>query len=132
VRSNLSVFTSRVEGIPGPNNRLDNQPKATANLGFDYRLRTVPLSVGASLNWTPSTTIQQSLLTEVTADRKLVADAFAMWSLTPEQSLRLSASNLAPLDYSTGSVITSSERVITSHSGGPSYTQWQLRWEMKI
>jgi iron complex outermembrane receptor protein len=132
VRSNLSVFTSRVEGIPGPNNRLDNQPKATANLGFDYRLRTVPLSVGASLNWTPSTTIQQSLLTEVTADRKLVADAFAMWNMTPEQSLRLSASNLAPLDYTTGSVIASSERVITSNSGGPSYTQWQLRWEMKI
>jgi outer membrane receptor for ferrienterochelin and colicins len=139
VRSNVSFFTSKVDGIPGPNNRLDNQPAATANLGFDYRLRSVPVSMGASLNWTPSSTIQQSLLTEVSTDRKLVSDAFVMWNVSPEQSLRLSASNLSPLDYYTGSVIASDDRIIasdariiTTRSGGPSYTQWQLRWEMKI
>jgi len=132
VRSNVSFFTSKVDGIPGPNNRLDNQPTATANLGFDYRLRSVPVSMGASLNWTPSSTIQQSVLTEVSTDRKLVSDAFVMWNVSPEQSLRLSASNLSPLDYYTGSIIASDARIITTRSGGPSYTQWQLRWEMKI
>ncbi|PTT76138.1 TonB-dependent receptor, partial [Pelomonas sp. HMWF004] len=132
VRSNVSVFTSRVDGIPGPNNRLDAQPKATANLGFDYRLRSLPLSIGATLNWTPSSVIQQSVLTEATTSRKLVSDAFALWNFTPEQSLRLSASNLTPLDYATGSVITTNEQIITTNSGGPSYTLWQLRWEMKI
>jgi outer membrane receptor for ferrienterochelin and colicins len=132
VRSNLSVFTSRVADIPGPNNRLDAQPKGTANLGFDYRLRSVPLSIGASLNWTPQSVIQQSVLTEVTTSRKAVTDAFAMWNFTPEQSLRLSASNMTPLDYFTGSVINTGDQLITTRSGGPSYTQWQLRWEMKI
>ncbi len=132
VRSNLSVFTSKVNDLPGPNNRIESQPKATANLGFDYRLRSVPVSVGASVNWTPSSTIQQSLQTAVTADRKVVADAFATWNLSLEQSLRLSASNLAPLDYYTGSVSTTDTLIATSRSGGPSYTQWQLRWEMKI
>ncbi|MEO6278825.1 TonB-dependent receptor [Roseateles sp.] len=134
IRSNLSFFTSKVEGIPGPNNRLDAQPKATAtaNLGFDYRLRSLPLSIGASLNWTPQSVIQQSLLTEATTSRKAVTDAFALWNFTPAQSLRLSASNLAPLDYFTGSVINTGAQVITSNSGGASYTSWQLRWEMKI
>jgi iron complex outermembrane receptor protein len=132
VRSNLSLFTSRVDGLPGPNNRIEGQPKATANLGFDYRLRSLPLSLGASLNWTPSSTIQQTVLTEVTSSRKLVTDAFAMWNFTPEQSLRLSASNLTPLDYYTGSLSTTDAQIITTRSGGPSYTQWQLRWEMKI
>jgi outer membrane receptor for ferrienterochelin and colicins len=132
VRSNISFFTSRVDGLPGPNNRIEGQPKATANLGFDYRLRSVPVSLGASLNWTPSSTIQQSVFTEVTTNRKLVADAFATWNITPEQSLRLSASNLAPLDYYTGSVSTTDTQIITSRNGGPSYTQWQLRWEMKL
>lgn len=132
VRSNLSFFTSRVDSIPGPNNRLDAQPKATANLGFDYRLRSLPLSIGASLNWTPQSTIQQSLITEATTSRKAVTDAFAMWNFTPEQSLRLSASNMTPLDYFTGSVINTGDQLITTNSGGPSYTQWQLRWEMKI
>ncbi|MBI3345910.1 MAG: TonB-dependent receptor [Burkholderiales bacterium] len=132
IRSNLSFFTSKVEGIPGPNNRLDAQPKATANLGFDYRLRSLPLSIGATLNWTPSSTIQQTVLTEATTSRKAVTDAFALWNFTPEQSVRLSASNLTPLDYFNGSVINTGDQIITTRSGGPSYTQWQLRWEMKI
>ncbi|MFG6415318.1 TonB-dependent receptor plug domain-containing protein [Roseateles sp. DC23W] len=132
VRSNLSFFTSKVGGLPGPNNRIEGQPKATANLGFDYRLRSVPVSLGASLNWTPSSTIQQTALTEITTNRKLVSDAFAMWNITPEQSLRLSASNLTPLDYYTGSISMTDTQIVTSRSGGPSYTQWQLRWEMKV
>ncbi|WP_457445780.1 TonB-dependent receptor plug domain-containing protein [Roseateles sp. P5_E4] len=132
VRSNFSVFTSHVEGIPGPNNHIDGQPKGTANLGADYRLRSVPLTLGASLNWTPSTTIQQTLITETTASRKAVVDAFALWAINTEQSLRLSATNLSAMDYFTGTVFSTGDQVITSRSGGPSYTQWQLRWEMKI
>lgn len=132
VRSNFSVFTSKVEGIPGPNNHIDGQPKGTANLGADYRLRSLPLTLGASLNWTPSTTIQQTLITETTASRKAVVDAFALWAINTEQSLRLSATNLSAMDYFNGTVIATGDQVITSRSGGPSYTQWQLRWEMKI
>ncbi|MGM9484667.1 TonB-dependent receptor plug domain-containing protein [Roseateles sp. NT4] len=132
IRSNFSIFTSRVDGIPGPNNHIDGQPKGTANLGADYRLRSVPLTLGASLNWTPSTVIQQTLITETTASRKAVVDAFALWAINTEQSLRLSATNLSAMDYFTGSVIATGDQLITSRSGGPSYTQWQLRWEMKI
>ncbi|WP_457324780.1 TonB-dependent receptor plug domain-containing protein [Roseateles sp. P5_E11] len=132
VRSNFSVFTSKVDGIPGPNNHIDGQPKGTANLGADYRLRSVPLTLGASLNWTPSTTTQQTLITETTVSRKAVVDAFALWAINTEQSLRLSATNLSAMDYFTGSVIATGDQVITSRSGGPSYVQWQLRWEMKI
>ena len=132
LRSNLSLFTSKVQDIPGPNNRLDAQPRATANLGADYRLRSLPLSMGATLNWTPATTIQQTLLTEASTSRKLVLDAFALWALTPEQSLRLSASNLTAQAYFNGTVFDTGNQLITSRSGGPSYTQWQLRWEMKV
>jgi iron complex outermembrane receptor protein len=132
VRSNFSFFTSKVDGIPGPNNHIDGQPKATANLGADYRLRSLPLTLGASLNWTPSTTIQQTLITESSTSRKAVVDAFALWAIDTEQSLRVSASNLSAMDYYSGSVISTGDQLITSRSGGPSYTQWQVRWEMKI
>src|SRR5262249_11057265 len=36
VRANASFFRSRVDGVPAPDNRLDQQPGATANLGADY------------------------------------------------------------------------------------------------
>lgn len=132
VRSNLSLFRSSVEGIPGPNNRLDQQPRATANLGADYRLRSLPLSLGAGLNWTPAVTIQQTLLTEAHNSRKVVLDAFALWSINPNAQLRLSASNLDPLNYSNGNITTTADQIITTDSGGRSYTNWQLRLELKV
>ncbi len=132
VRSNLSLFRSSVNGIPGPNNKLDQQPSATANLGADYRLRSLPLSVGASVNWTPSNTVQQTLITEASSSRKLVADAFALWTVNQQTSLRLSASNFAPLDYSNGSITLTPDSQVTTQSSGASYTQWALRLEIKI
>ena len=132
IRSNLSLFRSRVDQIPGPHNTLDQQPRGTANLGFDYRLRSLPLTLGGNLNYTPAYEIQQTELQLTSLDRKRVADAFALWTISPDLGLRLSAANLAPLDYVTGSVITTDKAVITSRSGGPSYTQWQLRLEMKL
>ena len=47
-------------------------------------------------------------------------------------SVRLSANNLAPLDYLSGSVITTGDQLISSRSGGPSFTAWQLRVEYKL
>jgi iron complex outermembrane receptor protein len=132
VRSNLSLFRSRVAQIPGPHNTLDQQPRGTANLGFDYRLRSLPLTLGGNVNYTPAYEIQQTELQLTNLDKKRVADAFALWTFNPSLGVRLSATNLAPLDYFTGSVITTDKAVITSRSGGPSYTQWQVRVEMKL
>jgi outer membrane receptor for ferrienterochelin and colicins len=132
LRSNLSLFRSSVAGIPGPNNKLDQQPSATANVGADYRLRSLPLSLGASINWTPANTVQQTLITEASSSRKLVADAFALWTVNQQTSLRLSASNFAPLDYSNGSFTQTPDTQVTSKSSGASYTQWALRLEIKI
>lgn len=132
LRANLSLFRSRVNQIPGPHNTLDQQPRGTANLGFDYRLRSLPLTLGGNINYTPAYEIQQTELQLTNLDKKRVADAFALWTFNPEMGVRVSASNLAPLDYFTGSVITTDKAVITSRSGGPSYTQWQVRLELKL
>jgi len=132
IRSNLSLFHSSVDGIPGPNNKLDQQPRYTANLGADYKLRGLPLSLGASLNYTPALTVQQTLLTEISNSHKRVVDAFALWSINTTTQLRLTASNLDPLDYANGSVITTPDKIISSDSTGRSFTTWQLRLEMRV
>lgn len=132
MRSNLSLFHSAVEGVPGPHNKLDQQPRYTANLGADYRLRGLPLTLGASLNYTPANLLQQSDIVRTRTDPKRVIDVFATWAVSPTTQLRLSASNLAALDYDTGSVSTTAEEIITSRSHGRSFTVWQLRLEMKI
>jgi iron complex outermembrane receptor protein len=132
VRSNLALFHSAVDGIPGPNNKLDQQPRGTANLGADYRLRGLPLNVGASVNYTPANTVQQTVLQESSNSKKVVADAFALWTFSPTVQVRVSATNLAPLDYSNGSVITTQDKTISSESNGRTFTLWAVRLELKV
>ncbi|WP_343642667.1 TonB-dependent receptor [Roseateles sp.] len=132
VRSNLSLFDSSVDGIPGPDNRLDQQPRYTANLGADYRLRSIPLTLGASLNYTPSTLLQQSAQVLNEIDKKRVIDVSAMWTFSPAVAVRVAASNLLPLTYGNGSIATTPGRVVTSESTGRSFTVWTVRLELKV
>ena len=101
LRSNLSVFRSKVGGIPGPDNRLDEQPQATANLGADYRLRSLPLAVGGNVNWTPAYDVQQTEAQRRSNSIQRSFEAFATWTFSPSVALRIAASDLLPLDYTT-------------------------------
>lgn len=102
LRSNLSIFRSDVSGVPGPNNRLDQQPRQTLNLGADYRLAAAPWTVGATLNLTPGFTVQQTDSQSYIQGTKRIIDLFALWQADPLTRLRLSISNWTHADYSTG------------------------------
>ena len=91
VRANASLFRSRVASVPGPDNRLDQQPPGSANLGADYRLRSIPLTLGASVNWTPGYTTQLSSVQSATIGSKTVVEANALWVFSPGVQLRLTA-----------------------------------------
>jgi iron complex outermembrane receptor protein len=105
LRGNLSLLWSRVDGVHGSNNRLDQQPRYTANLGFDWPLRGTPLTLGGNFNYTPVIVIQQIDDQQVRQGRKRVLDAYALWRFSPSASARLSVSNAGPLDYETGSTV---------------------------
>ncbi len=132
VRGNLAFYRSRVSSVPGPDNRLDQQPRMTANVGADWRLRALPLTLGANLNWNPAYDTRLSETQTAFQGSKRVVDLNALWVFDPALQLRLSASNAAPLDYVTaGSVDTPTERE-TARGVARSYTNWQLRLEMKL
>lgn len=137
LRANASVFSSKVDGVPGPNNRLDQQPDGTLNLGGDYRLAPWPLTVGGGLNWTPAYVTQMNAQQESRIGRKRGFDAYALWTLSPALQLRVSANNLAPLGYQTGSTLQSLNALgqgmhTVTESLTPSYTHWQLRLEWRL
>jgi len=132
LRGNLSFYRSSVEGIPGPDNRLDSQAPAVANLGADYRFRGLPLTLGGNFNWVPGYRTQLAADRVATVSRKIVHDAYALWTFDPAIGLRLLASNLAPRDYETSNQFDTASTRETSRSFGPSYTNWQLRLELKL
>lgn len=103
LRANGSLLWSRVDGVPGPNNRIDQQPRYTANLGFDWPLRGTPLTLGSNVNYTPSFVIQQLDSQIYRQGAKRVIDAYALWRFGTSASARLSFANASARDYATGS-----------------------------
>ena len=135
LRSNVSFFHSEVEGIPSPNNRLEGQPKGTANLGFDYKMRNLPVSFGGSVNITPGYDVQltDSPTSQKTSiGTKVVTDAFVAWTINPSAVLRLSVNNLFPRDYGNLSSIISGTQLQEVESNNPSKVRWTVRLELKV
>jgi iron complex outermembrane receptor protein len=136
LRSNLSVYRSRVDSVPGPDNRLEQQALASANLGADYRLRGTPLTLGGNVNWVPAYTTRTDRGRTVAESRKQVWDAYALWTFHPGAALRLLGNNLAPRDSATTTVVdvplSSGTERTTVLSRSPGFTNWQLRLELKL
>jgi iron complex outermembrane receptor protein len=137
LRGNASAFRSRVRGVPGPDNRVDQQPAYTANLGADYRFAGVPVTIGGNVNWTPAYTTQLSDMQTASIGRKLVIDAYALWAVNPGLQFRFTLSNLDPRDYVTGGTVDGPDRQgipvrETSRTTQPTYLNAQLRMEMKL
>jgi outer membrane receptor for ferrienterochelin and colicins len=138
LRANASFYNSKVDQVPGPNNRLDQQARATANLGADYRLRGTPLTLGGNLNWVPSTLVRLAADQTTQSSSKQVWDVFALWTFSPTVGLRLLSNNALPRDYETLTVtdslnpLTGRAEQTRGNNGGPSHINWQLRLEMKL
>jgi len=132
VRANTSFFHSRVKDVPGPNNRLDQQPGMTANLGADYRLRGLPLTLGGNLNWNPDYSTQRTEQQLSYQGIKRVADVYGLWRFTAATALRLTISNLVPRDYLTATTFANGSFQETARTTDRNWRNVQLRLEMKI
>ena len=134
LRSNLSLMWSRVEGVQGPNNRLEGQPPWTLNLGADWTVKGLPLTLGGSWNYTPGFEVQQIDDQAVRQGHKSALDAYALWRINPDASLRLTLNNLLAQRYDTGSTRTNPNGTLyqLSDSSARTYTTVNLRAEIKF
>lgn len=132
VRTSLSVYSSRVGGVPGPDNRIDGQPRASGNLGADYRLRSLPLTVGGNLHVVPPHAVRQTQDQAQAFGLKRVVDAFALLTIDPRTKVRLGVGNLVPRDYVTTTTVRAAGQSQATESRGPSQRAVSLRLEMKL
>ena len=94
LRANLARNWSRVDSVPGPDNRLENQMPLTANLGADYRLAGAAWTVGGNMNYQAGGPVRQSALVRMHTSPKRELDLYALWKTDAKTQLRFSASNL--------------------------------------
>ncbi len=131
-RANYSRFWSHVDGVPGPDNRLDQQPTQTANVGLDYRLKGVPLTLGGGYNWTPAGQIQSSLTERVDSDAKRQVDVYGLWKFSPAAQLRVSANNLLARDYGSGRTVTTGELAQMATTTARTFATLSIKLELKL
>jgi iron complex outermembrane receptor protein len=98
LRASASVYRSEVDGIPGPDNRLDAQVPYALSMGFDHVAKGWPLTWGASLAYQPAYATQQSRVQLLEQGAQRTLDVYALWAFSRAASLRVSVNNAVPLD----------------------------------
>lgn len=132
VRANYSYYWSSVDDVPGPNNRLDQQPRQTANLGLDYRAPRLPLTVGGNLHWIPAYNIQQSAEQASYQGNKRVVDVYALWKFDRNLQLRLSAANWLHADALSGNSQLRDTSLQQTSTINKTYRSFLARLEIKF
>ena len=92
IRTSLSIYSSSIAALNGPNNRLDGQQPWSANFGFDQRIAGMPMSVGGNLSYTPGYDTRQTVDQLVKRSSARSIDLFALMFLSPTMSFRAAAS----------------------------------------
>lgn len=134
LRANLALFRSQVDGIPGPDNRLEQQPRGTANLGLDY-LWAQGLRAGVSWGYVPRTAVQQTPLLRREDNPRRVLDAYLQWaSGDPRDGItwRLSMANLLPADTLVLTQVDNGSTRSLTEDSKRSFTAWSLRAETRF
>ncbi|WP_374568366.1 TonB-dependent receptor plug domain-containing protein [Ideonella sp.] len=128
LRANVSLFRSKVDSVPGPDNRLDSQPGGTANFGADYRWPGTPVTTGGNINYTPGYTTRLSDAQWLVQSAKRVLDAYVLWTINPATRVRVTASNLLQQDTDTVSLVGTEQAETLS----PSFVNWRVQLELKL
>ena len=121
VRGSLNYYQSRVDALPGPNNRLDGQQPWSGNFGMDYRFSSMPMTMGGSLAFTPGYSTQQSLSQSLDQGRSRSADIYAQWVFSRKVSMRVSANNQFPADNESLALAGGNSSTYTSRMGRTSF-----------
>lgn len=132
LRTNLSLYNSTVDSVPGPNNRISEQPRITGNFGADYRFRGTPFSIGGNVSWTQANDLQLTNNQLQKTSTKRVLEAYGLWSITPTTRLRLTMANLTPHDLITTNILTEGNRRETTVTNGKTAMSVGLRFEMRL
>jgi iron complex outermembrane receptor protein len=134
LRANLALFKSEVDGIPGPDNRLEQQPRGTVNLGLDY-LWANGLRSGFNWGYVPVTQVQQTPLLWRRDNQRRVLDAYLQWSSgDPRNGItwRLSFANLLPADTLVISQVDSGNTRSITEDRKRTFAVWNLRAETRF
>lgn len=93
VRFNLTRNWSRVDDVPGPDNRLQDQAKLSSTLAADYEVNT-DWTLGGSFTYQNGGYIRNTLNQAKFSAPRREFDVYGLWSISKKSKLRVSVGNL--------------------------------------
>lgn len=130
LRASLNVYRSSVSDIPGSNNRLEGQQPWQFNFGADYRMKSLPISMGFSAQIAPEYEVQQSALQSQETFPARSVDAFAMMQVNKQDSVRVSVNGL--FQPRQGNRVTFTDLADFTMNERKPVAWWSVNWEHKF
>jgi outer membrane receptor protein involved in Fe transport len=130
VRGSISRHWSRVDSIPGPDNRLDNQTPFSASFGLDYKFGD--WTAGTSFQYSTGGWVRRSERESGYTRISRELEMFALYRFTPQRSLRIAGSNLLAPDMVSGSRFVDSNLEVDTRSVSRRFAGWRVLFEQKF
>jgi outer membrane receptor protein involved in Fe transport len=93
VRLNATRASSRIDAIPGPDNRVDRQTPWSGTLTLDYH-PTPSLDLGVAFGWKNEGSVRLTELQKQISSGSRNIDVYALWKVNQKTQLRASMTNL--------------------------------------
>jgi outer membrane receptor protein involved in Fe transport len=132
LRGNLGWNRSRVDAVPGPDNRLARQTPGVLNLGADYRPDGAGWSVGGNYNLQAGGALRQSATRWGNAPTKRLLDIYAQWKPGAADQWRLALNNLLHQDEVTQARVDAEGLSYRQSETLRTGTVVRLSWEHKL
>ena len=118
-RFNMARNFSRVEEVPGPNNRLDQQVPFNATLGIDYRMRGGKIVAGGSFTYRGGGDVRTSVAQSRFLAAKRDLDMYLLYKYTEKLQLRLRLANILRPEAINASTYTDNSGRTVSRNANP-------------
>lgn len=132
LRGNISLASSQVSSLPGPDNRLDKQTPWSAKLGGSYSVAGWPLKIDLDANWAPGVWIRTNQSQRIAIPRRFDIDTSLAWTIAPGKRLRLSVADLAPRTAQSLYEYESAGGFVDLHTDVRKYRTVTLRLDTKL
>lgn len=101
LRAGLTLASSRLRTVPGPDNRMADQSPWAAKLGVRYKFIALPLEVSADANWRPGLWYRTAANRQIYQGRREDVSSQAAWTISRDTTLRLTLNNMLSTDLHT-------------------------------